>query len=409
MSTWLDYGFRENPYSTRPIEPTAEGLELLVGRTREIAALHAALTASDTHPTIEGSNGVGKTSLAQVTAYAAKRGAEGGHTKQLFLPVHDVFQVTPQNTPQGFVLEVCAALADAFDIHRGVLQRGDFVVPSGEDISHWRRAVAGRSSGGDAFADARFAQTMFAWVGDCFPSAATGAFVCVLDNLELLETSVDAKRFLEALRDPLLRKRGLRWVLCGARGVISGAAGSPRLDGVLGEPLQLPHVEPDDAAEILQKRIEIYRLTDEYFMPVDPEGFAIVYAMLNHNLRDSFKLCQDFVVDFTVSGQAPHYQDDQVDRLKFWLQGVGVKHLRSADKVTSSDWGTFKRMADRRKLCGLDEWQTFGAEDLEGFTAQVKSLKRANLVDEVDDQADDGRTLIRVTTRGWLVYHARRW
>lgn len=50
-------------------EANQEGIKLLVGREREKRELLSKLTSSTLHATLEGDNGVGKTSLVLVTVY----------------------------------------------------------------------------------------------------------------------------------------------------------------------------------------------------------------------------------------------------------------------------------------------------------------------------------------------------
>lgn len=66
MSIWNELGFTQNPYSPRPISGDELGASLLVGRDTELAQLQDYIASSDTHPTLEGANGVGKTSLVAV-------------------------------------------------------------------------------------------------------------------------------------------------------------------------------------------------------------------------------------------------------------------------------------------------------------------------------------------------------
>jgi MoxR-like ATPase len=66
VSVWRDLSFWENPYSTDPIAGSELGVQLLVGRSRELASLRRQITSASSHPTLEGENGVGKSSLAAV-------------------------------------------------------------------------------------------------------------------------------------------------------------------------------------------------------------------------------------------------------------------------------------------------------------------------------------------------------
>jgi hypothetical protein len=425
MLNWTDYGFRENPYSTRAIEPTDEGVNLLVGRVREVRRLHAAITASDTHPSIEGRNGVGKTSLAQVTAYLAQRGAERELTSQIFVPLGEDLELTPDATPELFTRRVCYAVVEGFKRHRALLKQRGLSIPDTSSIDHWLnqplfRAGGIASPGGGftrattpsttaGFAEDGFIRTVFAWLAECFPSFQAGGFVCVLDNLELLESSTEARRFLEALRDSLLNRRGLRWVLCGSRGVVRGAVSSSRLNGVIGSPLELEPMEPAEAAEGLSRRIDAYRMRGDYYLPVLPTGFAHIYTLLNRNLRDTFKLCQDFALEESARRGDRLDEDERFDRLQLWLQGEGVKYRKAATNVLSDSWKVLDLLTKQAKgECLMNDCERLGIDDEEEFARHVAALARANLAEVVTSKSDPaGRDIVVVTANGWLVQNSR--
>src|SRR5262245_29826871 len=87
VTIWEQFGFRENPYTTSPITANEEGVRLLVGRDKELKRLWAYLSSTSTHPTIEGANGVGKTSLVAVAGFQAVQAHREGRSSQLFIPM----------------------------------------------------------------------------------------------------------------------------------------------------------------------------------------------------------------------------------------------------------------------------------------------------------------------------------
>ena len=422
VSIWTEYGFRENPYGTKAIAPSAEGVNLLVGRTGDVRRLHTAITSLDTHPSIEGNAGVGKTSLAQVTAYVASRGAAKGLTGQVLLPLRRVFQIDADSTVASFTREVCYAVVQGFREHRGLLASRGLAAPDVASLDHWISQPLYRSAGGmtpvgglsratapsttTGFVEDGLSRAVFAWLEDCFLSAEAGAFVCVLDNLELLESSDSARRFLEALRDTLLGRPGLRWILCGARGVLRGAVSSGRLHGVIGAPLELEPLTPQEAGEGLQRRIEAYRMASGVYLPVEPDGFEHLYTLLNRNLRDTFKLCQDFAVTF--SGQREKLDKvGRTDRLKLWLQGEGVKYRKAAANLSPPAWRIFDELVSRGGACDLSEWSAFGIKDQADFRDLLDSLARANLIEIMAGKASPLSQQAALTASGWLVHHSR--
>jgi hypothetical protein len=421
MSMWTDYGFFENPYSTRAIEPNEEGVELLVGRTPEMRRLHAVLTSTDTHASIEGASGVGKTSLAQVTTYIAQLGAERELTPQLLLPLARSFQIAPDSKPESFAREVCYEIVNGFRMHHELLLQRGLTAPDMASVEHWINQPLYRSGslqlpiGGigratspsttTGFDEDGFVRTVMRWLEDCFPTLQAGAFVCVVDNLELLETSGEARRFLEVLRDSLLARRGIKWVLCGARGVLRSAVSSRRLSGVIASPVELEPLTPSEAAEGLARRIETYQMTSSYYVPVDPTGFEHLYTILNFNLRDAFKLCQDFAIDLSDRRNDRVREDERIDLLHAWLQGEGRKYRTAAHNVLNETWRVFDRLIDIGGSCALDA-SPVATASAEEFSKHVNVLARANLVEVVANKDHLDESVV-VTAIGWVVHHSR--
>jgi hypothetical protein len=105
MSLWDELGFRENPYSTDPVPPNDEGVQLLVGREGELQQLRRTITSSGNHTTIEGANGVGKTSLVGIAAYTLLQDYLADRAnKPLFIPskIRSKFRTKrPRTSPTG--------------------------------------------------------------------------------------------------------------------------------------------------------------------------------------------------------------------------------------------------------------------------------------------------------------------
>lgn len=63
---------------------------------------------------------------------------------------------------------------------------------------------------GAAFNDQGFEQLVRTWLNQIFLEQGNGGVVCVIDNLELLESGAQARRTLGVLRDRLFSVSGLR-------------------------------------------------------------------------------------------------------------------------------------------------------------------------------------------------------
>ena len=427
VSLWTELGFRENPYSTTPIPPTKEGARLLVGRDKELKQLTRLLESSATHPTVEGDNGVGKTSLVGIAAYNLMHAAKPLTGAQLFIPLPDDFQITPQDDLESFRRHVYFVIARAFIENHKLLRSHDLAVPDVDDVRKWLQSpllsdysggatVLGMGAQGgrtttindaDGFSESGFQTTIDAWLRDCFPSPQTGAFIGVIDNLELLETSQKARALLEALRDSVLRRQGLRWVLCGARGIVRSSASSARLNGVLSEPIELGPISDNDIPSLVERRITVYSDAPNAYVPVEERGFHYVYHILNRNLRDALRYCESFSFWMDEEKEFPDKSQERFDLFETWLALEAEKSLKATSNVKPRAWRVFDDLATAGGSCSPSDFADFGFNSPMAFRAPVKTLEDANLVQSSKADSDQRRKTISVTARGWLVNHQR--
>lgn len=90
-----DWGFRDSPFETTSLPATEFGANLLVGREDTVASLMQRISTGSKLSTVEGLNGVGKTSVVNVSAYRLfKQHAETGKGA-LFIPCRKIFQLNP--------------------------------------------------------------------------------------------------------------------------------------------------------------------------------------------------------------------------------------------------------------------------------------------------------------------------
>jgi hypothetical protein len=426
MSLWTDLGFRANPYSTTPIPPTEEGERLLVGRERPLRRLTRGISSADTVPTVEGNNGVGKTSLVSIAGYSLSKDFSAGAISQLFVTLPEPFQLLPGGNLDEFNRRVYYAVARAFIEHHGTLKAAGLAVPDVDDIERWlnspivRGGGAGGSAAGfgltgrglavnesDGFRDDGFQATVDVWLRECFPSREQGGFICLIDNLELLETSQTARQQLEALRDSLINRPGLRWVLCGARGIVRSAASSARLNGVLSDPIELGPVSDSEISEVVSRRIEAFAMDPNAYVPVDSNGFEHIYRVLNRNLRDSLKYCEDFALWLDDQDEQPEDPAEKFKLLEIWLAQQAEQYLNATGNVKPRAWRVFDDLVSFGGSCSPSDFEEFGFNSMPPMRPHIKDLEEANLVISSVADADQRRRHIALTSRGWLVNYQR--
>lgn len=427
MDLWEQFGFRENPYGTTPIPGDAEGERLLVGRDTEQRRLARRITSGATHPTMEGQNGVGKTSLVAVTAYGLAQDFREGSTRQLLLPVGRTFQLDSSSTASDFIREVFFEVCQTIITHHELLNSwGRDRLPSLDSVRTWLNSPVVTSRGGGAslagfgasvtegnvantsagFNDSGFRTTVRAWLNELFPTRRDGGFVCVIDNLELLETSTAALALLESLRDELLAQPGLRWVLCGARGIVRGVASSSRLQGVLADPIDLAPIPDEAIADVIARRVEVFG-SDESYLPVPPAAFRHLYDVTNHNLRSALKFADDFSLWVADQDPLPESDEDKAHLLEAWMAESADRYEESTSGVTPKGWEVFDQLTGMGGTISPGDFDLFGFKSQQAMRPYVRALEESQLVQTARNDRDNRRKTIEVSARGWIVRYKR--
>jgi hypothetical protein len=428
MTIWNTYGYRDSPYATEPVPPNAEGEQLFVGRADELRRLGLLLTSSATHPTVEGENGVGKTSLVAIAGYHARRQFEASETSQLLIPLPEPFQMTPSEDLVSFIRRLYFAVAQAFIDNHDLMRSAGMPVPDTGDVGRWINSPIFSSSSAGAtvlgsglqgshssspntsagFTEAGFQAAVERWLRECFPSRQAGGFVCVLDNLELLQTHRAARELLEGLRDAAFNRPGLRWVLCGARGIMRSAASSSRLQGVLAEPMELQPLPDESVPDVIARRLEVFQMSDNAYAPVEPDGFLHLYEVGNRNLRNALKYCEDYAFWLSMEGDPwPESAKDKLELLETWMAVTAEKYLVSTGGVGERAWEVFDGIVAKGGSISPSDFEDFGFETSQAMRGQMRALEDSVLVESSVDETDKRRRLIEITARGWIVNYQR--
>ncbi|MFI0271559.1 AAA family ATPase [Streptomyces luteogriseus] len=423
MSFWSELGFGSNPYVVKPLPSSAAGRELLVGRDTELRALLRRIEEGDTHVVLEGPNGVGKTSLVAVAAWVATERFLERKTPQLYLSLPEPLQI--KEDASEFVSDCYFAIARAFLENEEILKRVDRKVPRTKDIKAWLEApvlkgrgfnlsspfggggMAGNSAANSSpgFSNAGFRAIIRTWLRDAFPEG-TGGLVGVIDNLELLETSNAARRLLEEIRDPVLQLSGMRWVLCGARGIARSVAATPRLNGVLSDPIEIIPVADEHISNLIDTRLRHYSVRSTSKAPVSAASFEHVYEVAHNNLRDSLRHAQSFSQDNESDFFLSRSEGEIAEAFTKWIENLAIKHEASA-KLQPRTRKLLEDLAAFGGTCSPSDFEQFGFNDRAHMRKNVVELERYSLVISSKDDDDQRRRSIEITSKGWLVHYAR--
>lgn len=421
MNIYKEWGFRQSVFNTASLPANDIGEILLIGRDTEIKALLRRIYNPPKIVTIEGLNGVGKTSLVNVAAYKAYSSYNG--KGPLYIPCNKSFQISGDKHVDVFVQEVLLAVAQTLvDYKDKIIKLRDS--KHLKALDQWLNApqirtyTAGTplfSLGESAetntsvgFEKSGFKKLVMECLAEIFTNDEDGGIICIIDNLELLESSKSARIVIEQLRDDLLTVKGLRWVLCGALGIVLGVASSPRLEGWMHSPIEVGSFPDELAKEVLSSRISAFVEDDQKkYLPLVEDDFEDLYELLNRNLRSLLSKADDYcqsVADITW----PVSREEKRRCFNEWLKAQSEKaYIAFKSKLRPRAIQLFDDAVLVGGVFAPSDYESFNFNSIEAIRPHVKDLEEAGVLVSTQDDGDKRRKTIQVTPLGWLVKYAR--
>lgn len=423
MSLWTSLGFAGNPYDTRPLKANKEGANLLAGRDRESRLLLSKLRNTNLHPTLEGANGVGKTSLVLVNVFRAQQETVRGDEKQLLLPIKSVVQMRAD--VDRLHHEALLAIVQTLIENKDLLREQGYKTADLSALEDWINNPVVKSGGGGAqvlgfggnadvsrevntsegFLDSGLEVMVRRALEQTFPSDSAGMLVGVIDNVELLSLSNEARSVLVKARDRTLDLPRVRWVLCGALGIVRSCVSSPALGGRLARPIEVAPVAPESIGTLIGTRLQYFGGNDADRAPVGAREFKHIYRICNENLRDAFKYAQDFCVWLEAEDEI---RDDAnyLELLEVWLARESEEIMQSLT-LQPRAWRLFDDLAAAGGSCAPSDNFKFGFKTPQQMRTCFAALERVSLIKAEVDEGDLRRRTVNVTDKGWLVRYAR--
>ncbi len=420
-----EWGFSGSPFQTTSLPASELGEKLLVGREEDLARLMRRVKSAPKMATVEGLNGVGKTSIVNVAAYKLYVGHVGSGYGSLFIPCRKSFQLNPDHDVADFAHIVFLEVAQTLIDYAARLRSNGTFVKTGP-IEKWLNSPQLTTFGGgipilsasmssetntsSGFERSGFRKLVTEWLAEVFSETENSGVICTIDNLELLQKSDTARALLEQLRDELFTIRGLRWVLCGSLGIIHGIVGSPRLEGYLHDPLQIGEIAEAAAPEILRSRIKTYAVEERRaYLPLTPEGFDKLYQSLKGNLRSVLSYADNYC-QWAADRSLPATDEEKNELFDIWLNGqceAAYDAIRSEVRPRA-----MKVFTDAEHIAGIfspSDYEFFDFNSIAAFRPSIQSLEGVGVVVSTQDEGDKRRKTIQITPKGWMVLrHLRR-
>ena len=424
-SIYQQWGFASSPFQTTALPSNDVGAKLLTGREKELGTLIKRIIGVPKFATVEGLNGVGKTSIANVAAHHLFQSHLKTGEGPLFIPCRKIFQLRPNQNLESFVDDVLFEVAQTLIEKAEETSRANIHTQT-KSINMWlnspqlksfqagfQLATFGMSAGEQSeintskgFEKSGFRRAITEWLRNIFPTPESGGVICIIDNLELLQSSEDAKALIEQLRDDLLTAQGLRWVLCGALGIVYGVVASPRLEGYLHKPIVVGEIDAKHAPDILKNRIGVYASPgSKSVLPLLPTDFAELYKILHGILRSVLSSADDFC-NWVDEREPP---TDDAQRHTLFTEWLNEQSADAYGAVQRQLRATALRVFDHAVSIGgvfsPSDFSDFGFNGIPQFRPSIKDLEIAGLLVSTRDDGDKRRKTIQITAKGWLINH----
>lgn len=415
---YQDWGFSSSPFQTSSLPAAEIGEKLLVGRSAELASLQRRIQSTTKMATIEGINGIGKTSVSNVSSYKLyKKHAQSGEGP-LFIPCRKIFQLSQDMEKDAFIDFVLMEIAQTLIEKKSDIKKDGHTLKT-EAIDRWLNSpqlvslsggvwiinagIQKETNTGSGFERSGFRRAVLSWLETIFPTKESGGIICTIDNLELLQSSEEAKKVIENLRDELFNIHGVRWILCGALGIIYGVLSSPRMEGYLHQPISIGEINEKYVPELFESRISAYSKNgQEAYLPLTIKSFSKIYSILKGNLRSVLSYSDDYC-QWIADEKLPQSEQEKDIEFNRWLSMQSKAAYDTAKKELRPRPLEIFNISCEKTLFSPSDYADFGCNSIPAFRPHIKELEGVGLLVSTQDDGDKRKKTIQVTPKGFMV------
>lgn len=422
MNIYQKWGFSANPFDVKEILGSKLGSDLLVGRKLEKEKIVSRIYNPPKCITIEGNNGIGKTSLINVSLFEIKTTSQLKRDSAILLPCNKAFQISEKSDDEEFIDYVYYNIAQTIlNNKKNLISKGLKIEKTTEidDFLNTYALVAlnvgfGFSAGesielnyGDAFNRSGFRLIVDEWLVEISSYKNGGFIICVIDNLELLRTSDNAKKRFEYLRDILFTKTGLRWLLSGSKGIFIGIASSPRLNGILFDPIEIVGLDADVASELFDSRINAFKKTEKPYLPITKNGCEKLVEILKGNIRHILHNIDEYCMWCVDHNLNPHDDEYKDKNLQDWLTNYSGKLFDILEKqVEPKGRKLFELACKLGRNFNYADFEVLGLNNRNEMSKYIIQLETIEMVFSYKKE-ETKRIEIEVAPKGLILSHEK--
>lgn len=410
--SYKSWGFTSSPFKTKPLEASDTDEKLLIGRDSELNKLQILLAKTEKWTVVDGEIGSGKTSLINVATHKLYKKFLEKTTSDLLIPATKTIQIDESTTIESFCKNAYLIIAESIIKHQQDLSshllsyKLQHIAEVNKLLTNPVFSTIGGTAGpigyttgstaneSQTFSESGFNSLIQSWLEELFgeKTSTNGGIVIIIDNLELLKTSKLSREKLEQLRDPILTKTGIKWVLCGANGIISATA-STRINGYLQKALHVSNIPATKSHEILESRINGFKsVRGTQYLPFIPENFHKLHTILSKNLRDLLGKIDSYNEEImTQEEPQPTSDAEKNEAFEKWLSDDSEDARALAKRYSTHKSWKLLAQASEEGSFSSGEYEKFEFTQQQNFSAAIKELKELGLVDVISNEDDNRR------------------
>ncbi|MGF0111028.1 hypothetical protein [Clostridium sp. SGI.024] len=339
--------FSEDPFSYRPLGGDEVGQNLLVGRNDEKKAIKTRLRKTDKICTVEGDTGIGKTSLVNVSIFECYEEWNNNKELPLLIPCISEFQLKEDLEIDILRNEILIKLAKTIIKYKEVLKSQNcYFADEIEELFEYKQnegASVGFSlfgfgiNGGvnKAINKSKIfeKELVFNIIEEVLSKTfenLDGGIVCLIDNIELVNSNRKAKELIELMRDRIFNIQGTKWILCGEKDIFMSSVESSRMSAYIHRPILVNKLDYRIAKDMFRNRFNYY---GGVYLPLTESEFESLFKLFEGNTRDIFQCVGDYCLEVYESGDEPTYEYEKEDCFTRWLESFTIKYIKNTINV----------------------------------------------------------------------------
>jgi len=311
---WEKLGFRESPYSTKPLTVSKLDVDLLMGRNSEqIDFLTAIESDKQGIFILSGPPGVGKTSFLNVQQYLLE--SEEAEYGPKLLSARCLCCIQPSDEPKFIALRCIQSFCKSIEEYCILSHKA--IPKQVSDVSIWIHQKkpatinfgisvlgSGINGGREIHLPSIFEttyETMIEIIKDISllvikELGFEGSFI-VLDNVENLHDE-DLSDCLTTFRDTLFTIPNVWWVLIGQSGLSSLIQSlNPKVFQRLSSGIELKPISVENLIKAVEVRVKTFHSSEnKSSSPITKEVYLKLYESSNGEIRFVFKYCQSICI-----------------------------------------------------------------------------------------------------------------